>query len=352
MARIKIAVLSILFSLFAVAWADVFPMPEYGYVIDFPEGFSLDDGADDLSLLLFRHTMLPVEVMVKVWAADAYKTSDAALNDTFAKLGAQGDVAQVRWRNQLCALSKMTLQNAALEGPHSGWACAIPLPEKKGWLTVLAYAPAEVSYDCEQFLLSVLDSVMTDLGSYKEAGIVTAYAFPAGAKKDLALTIAGKKIKTQMGGDDQEAAQFVIDREWAVFLPFANTEYAYNAWLRFYRLIARDSMGRTKKIAFDVQNVLMADAQKADAENPEAALSQMLLTWTQGFSYERASTTEDKADFASIPSVLEGVPSDCDSRSMLIAVLRWWALRLTASRGRRLRWTTRNTWWAKRPQKA
>ena len=321
MTRVKICVFSIVLSLFSVAFADVFPVPEYGYVIDFPEGFSLDDGSDDLSLLLFRHTMLPVEVMVKVWGADAYQTADAALTDSFAKLGAQGDVAQVRWRNQRCAIAKMTMQNAALEGQHIGWACAIPLAEKKGWLTVLAYAPAQTAYDCEQFLLSVLDAVMTDVGSYKEAGIVTAYAFPAGKKTDLTLTIAGKTIATQIDGDDLEAAQFVIDREWAVFMVFAQTEYAYLAWQRFYRMIARDSMGRTKKIAFDVQNALMPDAQTTDPDCPHAALAQMLLHWTQYFTYERASTTEDKADFASIPSVLTGASSDCDSRSMLIAVL-------------------------------
>ena len=272
MTRVKVAFFSVVCSLFAVAFADVFPVPEYGYVIDFPEGFSLDDGSEDLSLLLFRHTMLPVEVMTKVWASGAYASSSAALQGTFAKIGAQGEIASFRWRNQNCAIAKITMQNAALNGQHSGWACVVPLiGEKKGWLTVLAYAPADVAYDCEQFLISVLDSVMTDAGSYRECGIVTSYAFQSGVKKELHLTIAGKEISTQIGGEDAEAAQFVIDREWAVFLLFAETEYAIEAWQRF--------------------------------------------------SYARASKTEDKADFAPLPAILEGESSDCDSRSMLVAVL-------------------------------
>ena len=321
MTRVKIAVFSIIISFFSVAFADVFPVPEYGYVIDFPEGFSLEDGTEDLSMLLFKHTMLPVQVLVKVWGADSYSSADAALRGTFSKVGGNGDVASLQWRNRMCAVAKMTLQNAALEGEHGGWSCVIPLAEKKGWLTVLAYAPSKVVYDCEQFLLSILDAVMTDRGSYKDCGIVTSYAYPAGVKKELTLNIGGKKIKTQIGGDDDVAAQFVIDREWAVFTLFVDTPFAIEAWQRFYRMVARDSMGRTKKIAFDIQNALLADAQKTDAAQPYAAIAQELLHWTQGFKYDRASQTVDKADFAPLPLVLEGGSSDCDSRSMLLAVL-------------------------------
>ncbi len=318
---VKIAVFSIIISFFSSVFADVFPVPEYGYVIDFPEGFSLEDGSEDLSMLLFKHTILPVQVLVKVWQADSYSSAEAALQGTFAKLGGSGEVASLVWRNRNCAVSKMTLQNVALKSQCTGWSCVIPLAEKKGWLTLLSYAPTEVAYDCEQFLLSVLDAVMTDRGSYRDCGIITTYAYPSGPKKDLTLTIAGKKIKTQIGLDDDTASQFVIDREWAVFTLFANTKYAIEAWERFYRMIARDSMGRTKKIAFDIQNALFADAQKKDAAQPLAVIAQELLSWTQYFKYERASETADKADFASIPSVLAGGSSDCDSRSMLIALL-------------------------------
>lgn len=320
MMRFKIFVCSLVLPLCA-AVADVFPVPQFGYAIDFPEGFSLDDGSDDLSLLLFRHTLLPVEVMTCVYPADAYPSAAAALDGTFARLGADGKVEQVRWRNQRCALSRITVQNAALDGPHKGWSCAVPLPDKKGWLTVFAYAPAASAAKCEPFLRSVLDSVMTDAGSLREAGIVTASEFPGGKRQKLTLTIAGKDITVRIGGDDMAAAQSVIDREWAVFLPFATTEYAIEAWQRFYRLIARDSRGRTKEAAFAIQNALAKSARQSDPDDPDAAIAQMLLTWTQGFPYERASTTPDKADFASIPSVLSGAPSDCDSRSLLAAVL-------------------------------
>ncbi|MBQ2205918.1 MAG: hypothetical protein II413_01770, partial [Treponema sp.] len=45
---------------------------------------------------------------------------------------------------------------------------------------------------------------------------------------------------------------------------------------------------------------------------------QKLLTWTQNFSYERE---KNSSDFASLPSMLLGGGSDCDSRSMLLSVL-------------------------------
>ena len=321
MQRIKIAFFSIIFSFLFNAFADVFPVPEFGYAVDFPEGFSLDDGTEDFSMLLFNHTMLPVQVLMKVWPFDSYKSSEDMMRGAFSKLGAEGDIASFRWRNRNCVVSKLTLKNAALKGEHSGWGCGIPLAEKKGWLMVLGYAPSDVSFDCDQFLLSILDAVMPDSGSFRDCGIITSYAYPSATKKELVLNIGKHKIKTQIGVDDEDAAQFVIDREWAVFSLFASTKHAVDAWLRFYRMVARDSLGRTRRIAFDVQNALTPSLQKSDVVSANATLAQTLLNWVQYFKYDRASRTADKADFAPLPAVLSGGSSDCDSRSMLVAVL-------------------------------
>ena len=63
---------------------------------------------------------------------------------------------------------------------------------------------------------------------------------------------------------------------------------------------------------FDISNAL-APGCKDTTE-----YAQKLLTWTQDFKYEREKNT---SDFASLPSILLGGGSDCDSRSLLIAVL-------------------------------
>jgi len=83
-------------------------------------------------------------------------------------------------------------------------------------------------------------------------------------------------------------------------------------------MIYRDSYLRLQKAAFTLYNQLYPIAKKKDPENPNRELAQILLTWTQGFDYEREKTA---SDFANLPSIIAGGGSDCDSRSMLLAVL-------------------------------
>ncbi|MCR5724223.1 MAG: hypothetical protein K6G80_03960 [Treponema sp.] len=313
--------LACLFFTAHAAFADFLTSEKYGYTIDFPEGFTVLDGEEDGSSALLEHQFVKANVMLKVWDTDTYKDAKAALTGTFSKLGAEGTIETLRWRNQTCALSQFTMQNAAVQGVQSGWAAAYPLPLKKSILVLLVYSEQKSAWHVEQFILSTLDSVMIDRGSFRECGLITQAAFNSSEKKALTVEIAGKRIKSHIGAEDAQASQFVIDREFAVFKLYVNSKYWKEAWQRFYRQIARDTFGRTKKLAFDISEALQAEARVKDKENPDAAIAQMLLTWTQGFPYARQSASPDKADFANIPSVLLGEPSDCDSRSLLLAVL-------------------------------
>lgn len=194
---------------------------------------------------------------------------------------------------------------------------------KKGILTVLAYSPESQAFDTEQMMISVLDAIFIDKGSFAEPGLITTLAFPSEGKKDVKLKIAGKSVNTTIDNVDSKASQFLIDREFDVFKYYAATKspLMYDAWIRFYRLIARDSLGRLKKASFDIWSALQAESMKKDGSNPDAALAQILLNWVQEFGYERVSANSDKADFTNLPDVLAGRGSDCDSRSMLLAVI-------------------------------
>lgn len=304
------------------ASADFLTSEKYGYTIDFPEGFNVLNGEDDGSSALIQHSFMPVSAMLKVWPDGTYKNAKEAMEETFKKLSASGETASVQWRNQDCVIGQFSMQNAAVKTKQAGWACAIPLPMKKGILTLLSYADEAKAYDADQFMLSVLDSIMIDRGSFHESGIVTQFAYPKKGTEKVTLKIAGKTIATTLDKDDVEASQFVIDREFQVFKLFVNTKLWKEAWQRFYRQIARDSMGRLKKCAFDIHNALESEAAKKDSENPEAAMAQMLLNWVQYFEYDRtAQSSPDKADIASLPAVLKGKGNDCDARSLLVAVL-------------------------------
>lgn len=293
----------------------------YGYSIDFPEMSEISDMTEDESSILFTHKLLPVQTAIKVWPQENFQNSTQALYKTLEKLSATGEISTAKWRNRECAVSQITISEKALGTKMRGWGTSIPLPDKKSFLTVISFAPEDKAYNCEQFILSILDSIMVDRGSFKESGLITAFAFPKAGQKNITLTIAGKKINTVLDKDDSEANQFVVDREFSVFKLFVNQKCWKEAWQRFYRIIAKDGMGRTKRAAFDISNALTEDCQKESPDFPEAALAQKLLTWTQNFNYERKSSSSDRADFTNIPATLEGAGSDCDSRSMLLMLL-------------------------------
>ena len=303
------------------AKAEVISGEKFRYSLDLPEMFEITDLSQDERSILFEHKLLPVQTVIRVWSRTDFKNSQAALSSTMQKIYAEGNVTGVKWRNRACAVSQLEISEKALGQKMSGWGICTPLSDSEDFLTVLAFAPADKAYDCEQFILSVLDSVMIDQGSFKEAGIITAFAFPETGTKKTVLNIGGKKIETTLDKSDAEANKFVVDREFAVFKLFVNQKCWKEAWQRFYRMIAKDAMGRVKKASFDILTALIDDCRKIEPEFPEAALAQKLLTWTQGFSYERPSATADRADFTDIPSVLEGKGSDCDSRSMLLMLL-------------------------------
>ncbi len=293
----------------------------FNYTIDFPEMFEIQDCTEDERSILFKHKLLAVQAVIRIWDEASYKNSQEALKDTLKKLSAEGEVSAVKWRNANCAVSKLSISEKALGEKMSGWGVSIPLPKTKDWFTMLSFASADKAFDCEQFILSLLDSIMIDRGSRTGPGLITTFAFPQSQEKKITLNIAGKKIQTKIDKDAAEANQFVVDREFAVFSLFVNQDCWKEAWQRFYRMIAKDAMGRVKTAAFDISSALSELSQKNDSENPDAALAQLLLTWVQGFNYERPSTTPDRADFTNIPDTLTGKGSDCDSRSMLLMVL-------------------------------
>lgn len=303
-------------------FAELVSSEKFSYSIDFPEGFQLLDGTDDETSLLFKHQILAVNAFIRIWPKSTYKDSENATTETMKKLSAKiQDTSNFTWRGKTCTLSKFSMKNAAYKDTQDGWSLAAPLSDNSNILVIAGFAETSKSYDLEQMILSILDSVMIDKGSFREAGAITAFAYPKTKQKNVSLKINGKTINTTIDESDTEASQFVIDREFSVFKIMSQTTLWKEAWQRFYRIIARDSFGRLKKVSFDIYSNLINDAMKTDITNPNAAIAQTLLYWVQSFEYSRASSNPNKADFVPLTGILEGTGSDCDSRSMLVSVI-------------------------------
>jgi hypothetical protein len=294
----------------------------YGYTIDFPEGFSLENSSDDESAYQLIHTLIPVHVIIKIWPDTSYTSAEKALTGTLSKLSATTtDMNHVIWRNEDCMLAQFTMQYPGTTRNQSGWSCCMPLPGKNAFFVLLSFTDSDKEQTYEQFTLSVLDSVMIDQGSLRESGIVTAYAYPRTKPENISFTVGPQTISTQIDENDIEGAQFVIQREFAVFKLFVQTDLWKEAWQRFYRQIARDSFQRLKRPAFDLYTQLLMRKTESESGESEAVFAQTLLSWIQTLPYERVSANPDHADFTGPTAILCGKGSDCDSRSMLLAII-------------------------------
>ncbi len=302
--------------------AELITSQKFSYSIDFPEGFEISDMEEDETTVLFKHTILSVEALIKVWPQEIFEDSLKAMEGTMKKLDATFDTSEVVWRNRKCTVASFSSSKLSQE-KCDGWGVSIPLTEKKSCLVVLSYAKSNIARDCEQFMISLLDSILIDAGSLKENGIITAAFFPRNKPEEINLTIEGNNITTQIDAIDSEANQFVLEREFDVFKLYAvqNSKLAIPAWQRFYRIVAKDSLSRLKKASFDIKSELTQYAKEKDPKNPDAAIAQTLLFWTQKMQYERASSNAAKVDFTNVIDILKGKGCDCDSRSMLLAVL-------------------------------
>lgn len=296
---------------------------DFGYSLDVPEGYSVAEYTPDGMSWHFSHDRLPVSLILKLYADGRYDSCDEALSGTLDKLSAQYDIDVFEWQGEPSAIASFEMSLGTSSG-YSGWATGVLLPETGAQLVLVCYADKAKADSCQQFIISTLNSLC--IGKSGESGmfspgIFTSYAFPPAGKKPVSLSIAGISIDTEIDADDESAAQFVIDCEFAVLSLYAGNEKWKEAWIRYYKCIFRDSFARMKNAARDIQNVLLPVAKRRNKANPSAAMNELLLGWVQGFRYERQNSSEKQSDFANLPSVLCGAGSDCDSRSMLMCAL-------------------------------
>ena len=305
------------------AFAFLATSEKYNYSIDFPEGYEIEDMAEDESSIMFKNKYLEAHTLIRVWEADRFKDSEEAMKLTMTRLESDASYQKTSWRRQDAVITSFSSPLLISGSMAAGWGLTVKLPLQKGYLTVLSYAKNEFADDLMQVVVSVLDSVIIDDGSLKEPGIITSTFFPREKEKAVSIKIGGKTVKTKIDEIDAEANQFVIDREFSVFKFYVdnNLPEVYDAWVRFYRLVGKDAAMRLKKASFDIYSSLKNEAHKKDSENPNAALAQILLNWVQEFSYARATANPNKADITDITSTLLGEGSDCDARSLLLAVL-------------------------------
>ena len=296
----------------SVSFAEILNSPTWGYSVDLPEEFVLVDknGADSY---MFENAFVSSTVILKAYKKEKFSSSLEAMETVMKQLGAEFECAETDWRNTDCIISQFAFNIGGAS--NTGWAVSSLLQDSKGYVVMLCYTPTDVFYDLEQFVISCVDSLCIDYGSYYSPGPLTSFAFPKGEVQNHTVEIAGEKIDFTLNSSDIEADRFVVEREYSVLCLYQDSEMWVEAWQRYYRQVYKNAYSRLKIAAFNIYNRLI---KTCESENPEIELAQKLLSWTQGFDYVRDFTS---TDFTPITASITGTGSDCDSRAMLLACL-------------------------------
>lgn len=306
-------------------FAEIISSQNYQFAIDLPEGFVLSDTDGNGTAYEFTHSVLPIQTAVRLYESSRYASAYSALSDSLHKLSGRGELSNFNWRNTQSSIAQFTMEPFPSQRQY-GWGLAIPIPAVNSILVILAYTPESIGDTLDPILLSILDSVYTDRGSYFTAGPVTSFAFPATESQSVDLCIYDNTvIQTQIQKDDAEANKFVIEREFSILQTFFTIKelspYLMESYKRYYRLIFRDGYDRLKQASFDIYNylneTLNTDGITIEQEREQQILT-ILLDWVQNMQYGRDLSG---SDFTPLPLVLQGQKSDCDGRVMLLAVL-------------------------------
>jgi len=170
----------------------------------------------------------------------------------------------------------------------------------------------------------VLDSIAPSDAERLYPGPVTEYSYPRG--EQIIVPIATSGVTAAVCKNDAEASQMFIEREFVILTTYTNTAAWKQAWLRYYRLIYRDSYARVENIAMALikkwgrggtGNSGAGNAGNANS-GADRLFAQKALSFVQGFKYER---NQVGSDFLNLITTASDGSGDCDSRAMLWAII-------------------------------
>jgi len=295
-----------------IVFAEPLYSPTWGFLIDLPEGYNFTggDGKDRFSFSGPEGLMFETVVY-----NGRYASILELVNDINSRLSNQGYADLFQYRDKQAAIINLNF------GESYGWALAIELGIPEGspsssarpMLLALAYAPSNKK-ELELFHISALDSICTTPADLRYPGPITEYGSDRGSARNAALAIRG--VNASIRENDAEISQLLIEREFKIMEAYLNTSYIQAACIRYYRFIYRDSYDRIAEAAAAIARNLGGNQAVTDDQKREFA--QKVLSFVQGFNYERDLSG---SDFINLVTAITEGRGDCDSRSMLFALI-------------------------------
>ena len=276
--------------------------PTWGFRIDLPEGYEYTEG-NNFDRYSFEG---PGGAKFDIAVYDGvYSTVREMASDINRRLENKGDNDFFNYWGKSAAMMELRFQN------YEGWGIGVeldPRGDSVPLLVALAYAPAGKA-ELDLFHMSALDSIIPSDQEMRRPGIIMEFGFPRGQQRETAIALTD--LKALVWDTDAEAAQVLVDREYAVLCNYQFAECWQEAWIRFYRMIYRDSWDRVSDAVFRLERSWNTGE---DRDPGGRTLAEKALAWVQSFKYER---DPEGSDFVNLVSAVTEGRGDCDSRSML-----------------------------------
>ncbi|MDR2150258.1 MAG: hypothetical protein LBO67_05485 [Spirochaetaceae bacterium] len=285
------------FSLCLRCTAEALFSPTWGFSLDIPVGLELTEG-DGTNSFTFQSPQ-GMSLSLKVYPQAASALSIA--RDTQSRLRSSGQTSPFTYDGKPAAFLELQFQNI------TGWGLVLAL-DTEIHLLALAYGPARSTH-LQTLYLAALNALAPTSRSQLLPGPVIEYLYPRTERKQVALF--GTEQRALVFTNDASAAQALIDLEYTLLTQYQSSPLWTQAWTRFYRVIHRDSFDRLAHIAFILER---------EWRGPALDFAERALKWVQSFAYER-DLSLTKSDFVNLVSAATEGRGDCDSRSLLWALL-------------------------------
>jgi len=285
--------------------------PVFGYSIDLPIGWRDAESFDPYHLAFMSPNG---DAMLQIIALDPGTAQDGVgiAEYMLADLSGEGDSAPFDYLGYSAAITD--IQFITADNQVRGYMITINGYEAD--LVLLCFALLE-SYDmAHDHLLSALNSFAMGDESALYPGPISHffYPFPAPAGRNATIPFGRSDLSFLIDPGELDAGQVLVEREARILSPYGtlSRELFEAAWRRYFRMIYRESFMRLQPLALQIAERLEADRL------PRVDYPAEILTWLQGFDYER---TGGLSDFRAPLSCVAESAGDCDSLALTYVIL-------------------------------
>ncbi|AEJ60625.1 hypothetical protein Spith_0339 [Spirochaeta thermophila DSM 6578] len=276
----------------------------WGFIVDPPEGWQLSPSEKGVSV---TDPYQVASFQVAAFPGQRFSSAVDMGEAFFSSLEAEGDVSAFAPYGGMQAI----LADAAFPvegGTVRGYFVFINGEEAD--YILMAYAPEEVYERYHDFLLSAIDSFAPSSDWYLYPGPIGQFYYPVEgpSRTRVDVPFEGGTLAFLLDPGEEDAAQVLIEREARVLLAYGDPP-SVEAWRRYYRMVVRDEYPRFRDVSAKLSERMGGGACDVPSR---------LLSWFQGFAFERTGTL---SDLRAPISAVRRHAGDCDALALAYLII-------------------------------